>query len=170
LRIVGGLVLLSVIALLFFFAFRRLRELSEDDVDVERESVLTTDLLRAQISQLFRRKSSTSTHKAPFVPVSGDDPRAHIRRTYQSMLAWAVRKGAPRPRGMSPADFAGLLGRVQPAYQGELEVVTEGYVQARYGVAGVTEEQAGLVAMAWERIMEQERIEDRSPRRALQPS
>jgi hypothetical protein len=152
LRIVAGALLLAVIVVLFALALRRFRTYMEDDVEATRESILSASLLREQLARLFRRRGGAKTRPAPFVPVTGDDPAAQVRRTYQSLLAWAEAHGLPRQPGFTPAEYARVLVDRLQAPAGPVNVLTEAYLQARYGRTEVVTALARDAADAWATI------------------
>jgi hypothetical protein len=153
LHILGGLLLLAIIAGLFAFAFRRLRPYGEEDVAEARESILTADLLKQQLARLLRRgKGKNATAEELFVRVQGDDPRAEVRRIYQALLAWAVIQGLPRPRGATPTEYAELVRKTLPAAGDEIDELTAVYLVARYDTAPLSTEAVEAARAAWGRI------------------
>ena len=65
-------------ALIFALAFRRFRTYFEEDVEEERESVLSLDLLKAQLAELFRRKVRTPAPPPYAVTVIDDTPAGQV--------------------------------------------------------------------------------------------
>ena len=153
LRIVGGLLIAGIILLIFALAFRRFRTLSEDDVVEVRDSVLSLDLLRSQLRQLFRRRQH-SPQPPPFVNVVGDDPGANIRRTYQAMLAWMAVRSLARPPGVTPEEYLQLASQTLPDHSTALALITAAYVQARYSAEPVPPAVAQETARAWAQIVQ----------------
>ncbi len=151
LRVVAGVLIVVAVLVIFALAFRRFRTYFEEDVEEERESVLSLDLLKAQLTELFRRKVRTPA-PPPFAVVAGDDPRAQIRRTYQALLGWAAQHDLARPAGMTPEEYLGLVGQAQPDHRPALALITAAYVQARYSLDPVPHAVAEETARAWELI------------------
>ncbi len=88
-RVVGAALVAALVFFLFALAFRRFRTYSEEDVEEQRESVLSLDLLHAQLGNLLKGRKRTEA-PPPFASVVGDDPAAQVRRVYQALLAWAA--------------------------------------------------------------------------------
>jgi hypothetical protein len=152
--IVGGVLVVVVIIVIFVLAFRHFRTSSEDDVAEAHESILTLDLLKAQLAQLLRRKgASNGGEPEPFVALDGDDPRTRIRHTYQALLVWSSEWGIVRPPGMTPSRYQALLSSTFPDHDEQFEVITAAYDLARYGATPVPEKSAVAVAAAWQEIL-----------------
>ena len=111
------------------------------------------DLLKKQLAQLLRRKDKQGT-VAPFAIITGSDPRAQIRRIYQSLLTWAASRDIPRPPGLTPDEYAALLGKTLLPYQEPIALITEIYQQARYGAAPIPATSAEEALCAWKLIAE----------------
>ena len=154
--IIGGVLVAAVILLVFMVAFRRFRTQPEDDVGEAHESVLSLDLLKAQLAQLLRRKGAGNDAQLdPFVLLSGDEPPVRVRRTYQALLVWAAEHGLARPPGMTPEHYQRLLSDAYPSHGEQFGVITAAYDLARYGQMAVTEERAGAAATAWQQVSAQ---------------
>lgn len=153
LQVLAGVLLASVIVLMFAWAFRRFRYVDEEASEETREMIFSFDLVRAQLAQLLRRPRAESP-RAPFVALVGDDPRAQIRRTYQALLEWASAQGVPRAPGMTPYEYQRALERELGADRTSLELITRAYVQVRYSVALVDAARAEEVARAWQYIVQ----------------
>jgi hypothetical protein len=152
--VVGTVVIVALILLAFLFALRRFRAYAEDDVDEAHESILSIDLIRAQLAQLLRRNAAGGEPPpAPFVPLEGDDPRVQIRRTYQALLAWAAGRGVERLPAMTPDRFRRLLSETYPQHGEQFAVITAAYDRARYGPAAISGESAAAVAAAWRQVL-----------------
>ena len=152
--IVGGVLAAVVIVVIFVLAFRRFRTTAEDDVAEAHESILSLDLLKAQLAQLLRRKdASNSDEPEPFAALNGDDPRMRIRHIYQALLVWSTEQGVVRPPGMTPSRYQTLLNSAFPDHDEQFEAITAAYDLARYGAAPVPEESALAVVSAWQEIL-----------------
>jgi hypothetical protein len=152
--IVGGVLAVVVIIVIFVLAFRHFRRSSEDDVAESHESILSLDLLKAQLAQLLRRKgASNCSEPEPFATLNGDDPRMRIRHIYQALLVWSTEQGVVRPPGMTPSRYQTLLSSAFPDHDEQFEAITAAYDLARYGAAPVAEESAIAVAAAWQEIL-----------------
>jgi hypothetical protein len=150
LRILAGVLIVAVAVLVFVLIYRRARGLfaGDEDEDETREMLGSAGLLRAQLADLFGRRPAAN-QPPPFAPIAGDDARARVRRTYQALLAWAVEQGVPRLPGLTPDEYAVLLGQARPVHRAPITVITDEYVGARYGLGPVSEESAARAARAW---------------------
>jgi hypothetical protein len=142
----------ALILLAFLFALRRLRVYAEDDVDEAHESILSLDLIRAQLAQLWRCRGEGGAPPEPFVRLDGDDPATQVRRTYQALLAWAAGRGVERSPSMTPDRFRRLLAETWPQHRKQLALITAAYDRARYGPAEISDEIASGAAAAWRQI------------------
>ena len=92
---------LLIAALVFWAALRRGGWLSSSSADEIRESILSRELLLAQLRALLRRPKPAAP-PPPYLAVDGDAPRQRVRRAYQALLAWAAARGFPRLAGQTP--------------------------------------------------------------------
>lgn len=156
LRIVAAILLVGIVVLIFALAFKRFRAMHEEDVVEVRDSVLSLDLLKTQLQELFRRRRP-APQPPPFVNIAGDDPAARIRRTYQALLAWAASQDMPRAAGMTPEEYLRFLGAMWPDCQAMLATITAAYLRARYSAEPVPVTAADEAARAWEQIVQRGR-------------
>jgi hypothetical protein len=162
LQILAGLIVVGAIALIFYLTYRRFRSLAEEDVEETRDLILSRDLLQEQLAELFgRRRRKPAPAPPPFAIINGEDPVAQIRRTYQSMLAWAALRGAPRRPDLTPDEYGQLLATAAPDAGESIGVITAAYLQARYSSAPVPAERATEAARAWAQITAAEQAASR---------
>jgi hypothetical protein len=151
LRIAAVLLVAGALMLAFALVFRRFKTSVEEDAPEVRESIISVELLRAQLRQLFER-ARPAPAPPPFAAVTGDDPSAQIRRTYQAMLAWAAGQGLARAPGATPREHLEAVSRARPEHGAALGVITAAYLRARYGAEPVAPSLAQQVAEAWEGV------------------
>jgi hypothetical protein len=154
LQTIAGILIAGAIILIFALAFRRFRYLDKEEIEETRETIFSFDLMKEQLAQLFRRKGDEDTATAPFVSIVGDDPRAQIRRTYQTLLAWATERGVPRAPGMTPDEYATRLSGALQLHSEPIALITAAYVLTRYSTNEVSTNQAAQVARAWKQIVQ----------------
>jgi hypothetical protein len=125
---------LLALAIIFWLAARRLGLLGTLDEDELRESILSGDLLWAQLRQLFRRRPPAGVQQPPYLDLAGspDDARLRVRRAYQGMLEWARSIRLPRAAGQTPGNYARLLAGAVPEAHDAIDILTQAYIQARY--------------------------------------
>ncbi|MBN1889543.1 MAG: DUF4129 domain-containing protein [Thermoflexales bacterium] len=151
----AGVLLVALVALIFALAFRRFRTLLEEDVEETRESILSLDLLREQLAQLFgRKKKGDGVEPEPFVSIAGDEPRAQVRRVYQALLAWAAARNMPRPPGLTPSEYSLWLGDTLLNHREPIAAITRIYQQARYSTAPILPTHVEEASRAWALIAE----------------
>jgi hypothetical protein len=152
LQIFAGLIVVAAIALIFYLTYRRFKSLAEEDVEETRDLIFSRELLQEQLAELFGRRRKAPPAPPPYAVISGEDPRAQIRRTYQSLLAWADHRGAPRRPDLTPDEYAHLLATAAPESGEAIGVITAAYLQARYSTGPILATRAEAAAHAWTQI------------------
>ncbi len=149
-----ALVAAAVLLVVFVLAFRRFRTYAEDgEVEETRESILSLDLLKAQLAGWLRgRGGRGAAEPEPYARISGDDSRVRVRRTYQALLAWAAARGLPRQPGLTPEDYARVLAGVYPAQRAQFAEITAAYYDARYSPLPVPAARAEGAEAAWQQV------------------
>lgn len=144
LRWAGLLVVVALAVLVFWLAMRRLWGPPSGDVDEQRDSVLSGQLLLAQLRGLFRRRPRRPAVAPDYLALSGapDDARRIIRQTYQAMLEWARSLRLPRAAGQTPRAYAQMLAGAVPEGHDAIDLLTQAYVLARYAAEMPSLEQA----------------------------
>jgi hypothetical protein len=168
LRWVALAVLIVVIGLAFALALRRLlsRAKARNGIVEIRETVLSRDLLQEQLAELWqslvdRLRRGSKAVVSPFFSLEGEpSTRRVIRAVYQTLLAKAQEHGLPRLPGQTPVEYRHELEQIWSTNQEALDVVTAGYMQARYAPDLPSAEQAELVSRAWESVQESSELED----------
>jgi hypothetical protein len=152
-QIAAGLLIALVVVLIFARAFRRFRVLREEDVEETRESVLSLDLLKEQLSKLFgRKRQAAASGVPPFVVIKDEDASARVRRIYQNLLAWAAARGVARSPGQTPLEYLLVMERALHLYSDPIATITSAYLQARYSSTPLAASRADAAARAWEQL------------------
>jgi hypothetical protein len=149
------LALLALAALVCWLAARRLWGLASSDADEQRESVLSSHLLLAQLRALLHRRPLRPRRpEAAYLALAGapDDARLIIRRTYQAMLEWAQSLRLPRAAGQTPRAYAQMLAGAVPDAYDAIDLLTQAYVLARYAAETPSLEQARRAEGAMARL------------------
>jgi hypothetical protein len=155
-----ALAIFSIVVLIIFaLVLRRLWAAQTDEIDEERESILSVDLLQDQLNKLWQKLFGGSRGAAlnPFLSLAGEvDTRRAIRSAYQNLLATATALGQARPPAQTPRQYQHQLTGQLPAMTGEptdlLATLTEHYNQARYGEEPPAPETVTEVEQAWAQV------------------
>lgn len=87
----------------------------------------------------FRRKK--------LEPVSLEN--ASVRQIYRQFLRWAAGNGWPRHLSQTPYEYLRTLENLLPIAQGEVRLITEQYVSARYSPSSPTEQELNQLRQSW---------------------
>ena len=122
------------------------------DVEVERlKGAFWTDLLNLlkHIAGLFPQflRRLGGREKKTELPAA-----VHIRNTYRQMTRWAASRGYPRPIHQTPYEYLGVLATALPDACDDLDLITQHYVQIRYGMAVPASADCEAVIESWRRI------------------
>jgi hypothetical protein len=77
---------------------------------------------------------------------------ASIRRIYRQMTTLAAAAGYPRAESATPYEYLATLGELWPEGKRESELITQAYVQVRYGEVPETKEELEEIRAAWRRL------------------
>lgn len=162
LRWVALVVLILVIGLAFALALRRLLSgaRTRNGIVETRETVLSRDLLQEQLTKLWqslvdRLRRGSKAAVSPFLSLAGEiSTRRVIRAIYQTLLTNAQERGLSRLRGQTPIEYRRELVKSWSTNREALDVITDGYVQARYASDPPSAEQAELASQAWASVQE----------------
>jgi hypothetical protein len=168
LRWVALAVLIIVIGLAFALALRRIlsRAKARNGIVEVRETILSRNLLQEQLIELWqslvdRLRRGSKAVVSPFFSLEGEpSTRRVIRAVYQTLLANAQGRGLPRLRGQTPIEYRHELEQIWSTNHEALDVITAGYVQARYAPDLPSVEQVELVSRAWQSVQESSELED----------
>lgn len=165
-RWIGLAIAIIIILVIFVIVIRRLRAAAQEEVDESRESILSADLLEAQLNNLWRNLKARFQRAAgalnPFLALDGEpDARRQIRSIYQQLLQSATDMGGARPPHNTPVEYETPLLRLlyaagvdtaEPHVAHNLAIITERYYLARYGGAPPSVTDVREVEQAWEQL------------------
>ena len=101
----------------------------------------------------LRPRSSTRPSVFPRFTRSGAlSPREQVLSYYHSIVRQADRKGVPRRPSQTPHEFSASLAPRLHAAQGEMQLLTEAFVAARYSPHEIDAAQAGQLRDPWKRV------------------
>jgi hypothetical protein len=160
-HIIRVTLIVSAVALLVWFFVRAVRKRTErvekpDEVPETRETILSLDLLRAQLSGLL--SGLRGKQEPPLFADLGSeqDPRRTIRELYQKVLARAIALEVPRRRGQTPRRYQSslryLCSTESDSVRQAVEILTASYEVARYGVEPPTPDQVQAAQDAFTQI------------------
>ena len=157
-RWVGLAGLILLIGVVFALALRRFRRSAGEEIDEIRETILSRDLLQAQLSALWRNWRDRFKHAPervfdPFLSLEGEvDTRRAVRAIYQALLGAAKARGLPRLRSQTPLEYQRTLEEALPDAQDTLNTITNSYQRARYAPQPPGAEHVEWVRQAWDRL------------------
>jgi hypothetical protein len=149
-RMIEVILIAGLVALLIWFFVRAVRRQTgrteiQDEILETRETILSLDLVRSQLSGLL---DGLRRQRPPplFVELGADqDTRRQVRALYQRVLARAIELDLPRRRWYTPARYQRALYHLWsldlPEVRHALETLTAVYEVARYGIEPPTHEQ-----------------------------
>ncbi len=170
------IVTVLVLGLIFAMALQRVRLETEEEIEEERDLILSRELLRTQWKALWHRwiqrlRGMRRTVLHPFLSLEDEiHTRRVIRAIYQALLATARDQGCPRRRGQTPIEYRRALARLLPGAQDALNAITDGYVHARYSPEPPTVEQMEGARRAWEEIQSTWQAEPRTSKKPRHPA
>ena len=103
--------------------------------------------LSAGVARLRRRGMDATTWWHPHM--GRLTPQERIRYYYISTLHRATRQGVERPDSATPLEYRERLIQALPESGSEIEELTQAFVEARYSVHDMPDEQAQGVARVW---------------------
>jgi len=111
-------------------------------------------LAPAAVQARWRRRPGAALAEGPFgwLRLRGLAPRLLIQYFYVSLARRAEALGWGRRRGQTPYEYSQELAARLPERRGEIEVLTEAFVQARYSRRPIGEADARRARGPWERI------------------
>jgi Domain of unknown function (DUF4129) len=142
LKIALPLLITGFLLLLIRFALRRRRVVltrrQEGDVH---ESLWSWVLFWTQLKSLllaiwrrfFARRAPAEEKALASASLQGEPMARSIREMYRVLLRWAANQGYPRTKYETPYEFQMRLNEHLPQVEPELGVVTEAYMEIRYG-------------------------------------
>ncbi len=146
-----------VVFIIFVLVLRQLRSRAGNEEEEVRESVFSTDLLQAQLSDLWARLRSrfgpAPEEADPFLSLEGEvDTRQLIRSVYQRLLTVTQTRVSARLQAETPYRYGSRLSS-QPSIDDSLmQTITVAYVEARYGDEPPSRQTAEEALRAWQQI------------------
>lgn len=156
-RWVALLVIAAGVFIIFMLALRLMRSRSPTEVDDVRESVLTANLLQAQLAELWGRLRARfgpgAEEPDPFLSLAGEvDTRRLIRSIYQRLLSLAQTRAPARHLSETPYRYGGRLSEQPDFDQRAVGTITTAYNEARYGGEPPSRQTAEEAQRAWQQI------------------
>lgn len=108
---------------------------------------------RIPLPPLLRQAAlrSAATHFRPALAV-GPSARDQVVRYYLSLIHRADREGFPRRPSQTPREYHTALAARLPEVEGDVQLLTEAFVQARYSPHGVEADRLHGVRTSWQRV------------------
>ncbi len=156
-RWVALLAIAAGVFIIFMLALRLMRSRSPTEVDEVRESVLTANLLQAQLAELWGRLRARfgpgAEEPDPYLSLAGEvDTRLLIRSIYRRLLSLAQSRAPARLRSESPYRYGDRLADQPDFDQRAVGTITAAYNEARYGEEPPSQQTAEEAQRAWQRL------------------
>lgn len=112
------------------------------------------DLQQAVLTRLQREPKENEKNKPPwrFIRINGLSPREQIRYFYLSTVKRAADKGVPRQQAETPLEFARDLKESWPEAEEDVDVLTDAFLEARYGRSPIEKEDVNPVKKRWRQV------------------
>jgi hypothetical protein len=112
------------------------------------------DLQQAVRTRLQRNPKENEENKPPwrFIRLNALSPREQIRYFYLSTVKRAADKGVPRQRAETPLEFARDLKQSWPEAEEDVDVLTDAFLEARYGRSPIDKEDVNPVKKRWRQV------------------
>lgn len=115
--------------------------------------------VRQEVSTALAARRANAQHAVPpersffgFMNLRGLDPRQRVYYYYLALVRRGGENGLTRDPSQTPYEYAATLESALPSIDGEIDALTEAFVDARYSPRQVAPEQASLVERTWARI------------------
>lgn len=109
-------------------------------------------VVAASVPGLFRPVPAAVPAALRYISLSRLGPRELVEYYYLSVCERAAKLGFPRPPDMTPREYLAYLREKLPIVDPELDLVTDAFLETRYGPRETTRETAGLVRRTWESL------------------
>jgi hypothetical protein len=148
----GGMVLFALwrVTTYILSKLRRVKDIGEETETLRgafKEDLL--NLLRDIIAAIRKIPSLLHLRKKA-IPIPPEI--ASIRGIYRKMLRWAAYNGYPRSPSQTPHEYLGMLVNLVPEAGGDLNLITQHYISARYGVFIPQENELNQMKQCWRNI------------------
>ncbi len=104
------------------------------------------------IKQIYRLFASLKKARIMGLNRGSDEVVTSIRSLYRELLRWSAKHAVPRANSQTATEFLTVLGSVYPEQRSELALITDIYLQARYGSSSVTHDQFEFAQKAWQKV------------------
>ncbi len=112
------------------------------------------DLRQAVRTRLQREPKENEENKPPwrFIRINALSPREQIRYFYLSTVKRAADKGVPRQQAETPLEFARDLKESWPDAEEDVDILTDAFLEARYGRSPIEKEDVNPVKKRWRQV------------------
>ena len=146
---------LIVLVLAMIWALYRSGLLARQNFEEVHDSIASRELLLNQLKHLLSRlRRKREAEKSLYLPLSGNDPRQAVRRTYQEFLEWARVRIRARAPYQTPTLYAQRIGDLSEAQQEPVGQLTALYLRARYADDQMTPDDVQAAQSALIRLQE----------------
>ncbi len=154
-----GIPILAVLIVLLI-TWQRVRRARRKEGDETYESLLTPNALVKGLRGMLDAGRDRLAELAGLVDRFGVGTRflsaISIRRIYANLLRLAADGGYPRAKTQTPYEYLRVLHTALPGSEADVEVITEAYVNSRYGQVPDSREELQAIRDCWERVQARE--------------
>jgi hypothetical protein len=159
--LIVGLMVAFVLLLTWYRARRQRWEKADGE---ERESMLSLGALARNLRDLLSEGLQRAGAMAGMIDRLGLDllSALSIRRIYANLMRLAAQNGYPRPDATTPFEYLDLLYLAFPDSDGEVQTITQAYVNAHYGMLPDTLTELRRIRDAWRRVQQADQARKRA--------
>jgi hypothetical protein len=147
---------LAIIGLVLLLTWYRQRRDRREEGDESHESLLSAGAVARNLRSMLRSGIDRLSELAGLVDRFGLSSRllaaVSVRRIYANLLRLARDAGYPRAASQTPYEYLSTLYQALPGSEGDVQVITEAYVNAHYGQVPDTREELQRIRDCWERV------------------
>ncbi len=152
-------IIVVMIFLVVLFTWWRTHRDQREGADESRESLLSAGALAQSLLGLLQSGRDRLGQLAGLVDVFGVGHRLlsaiTIQRIYVNVVRLATSAGYPRLEAQTPYEYMETLHEAFPGQEADVELITEAYVSARYGLVPDSREELQRIRQSWERVRAQ---------------
>jgi len=161
--IIKTIVLVSIIVLIvggiiFWMAFKLWRDRERRLIGDEEKSIIRSGNILQSILDILLQGWNRSLNSIEQLTDLRKRQRlraaVRIRQIYADLLALCESLGQPRPDAQTPFEFMPKLEQIFPEFQPEIGMITQAYIDVRYGLLPENKNEVEDIEVAWKKLHE----------------